>query len=210
MSDLMKVGPDYGGTGTFKPFTATITAAQRVADAHAKYLDCVMRGNVYFLNVSAGAATAYVGAAAGTPLLAVHNPSNSGKMFSFLGAMVGVRVAASAAGVVTFNVWGGPSVIPTGTRTNPTNMLSLALAGSAAAGFVNTGLTSSTALNQLFPVASYYWATAAGAFLASDWIDFGGAIIAIPGNQITLGGTAALTSATYDATLVWEEIPYLT
>lgn len=210
MSDLMKVGPDYGGTGTFKPFTAGITAAQRTIDAHGRYFDTTMRGNVYFANVNGAAATAFTGGAAGTPLVGLYNPANSGKMFSILAASVGIRVSASAAGVATFNLWGGPSVLPTGTRTNPTNMLSLAASGSAAACFVNTAMTSSTAIAQLFPVASYYWATAANANLASNFVDIGGAVIVTPGNLVALGATAALTSATYDASLVWEELPYLT
>jgi glucan biosynthesis protein len=67
MSDLQKVGPDYGGSGTFKPFTADTTGAQRVQDAHARYFEAVRSGNVYALsarNLTLAAGQGYAQAAA--------------------------------------------------------------------------------------------------------------------------------------------------
>lgn len=75
----MKVGADFGGAGTFKPFTATISGAQRVSDTHARYMDAVLAGRVFSQAVTGGAATAYTGGAGGTPLIAVHNPVGSNK-----------------------------------------------------------------------------------------------------------------------------------
>lgn len=209
MSDLMKVGSDWGGSGTFKPFTSSISGAQRVTDAHAKYMDAVMAGRAYYMSVAGGAAVAYVGAAAGTPFLCVHNPANSQKYLSVFMVGVASRVAASAAGTVGFNLWTGASVLPTGTTTPPTNVLTQVAAGSSMRGFSNTALTSSTALNLALPLASYYWATAAGAIIAPTMFDVSGLIVVPPGNQVTLGGTAALTSATYDVAMYWEEVPYM-
>ena len=59
-----------------------------------------------------------------------------------------------------------------------------------------------TAMNRLLP-----WATAAAAFMAPTTFDIAGLVIVVPGNLVALGAAAALTSATWDATLVWEEIP---
>jgi hypothetical protein len=209
MSDLMKVGSDWGLPGTFKPFTSGVSGAQRVTDAHARYLDAVMAGRVFYGTVAGGAATAYTGGAAGTPFIGVHNPANSNKLLVLLGVSVASRVAASAAGTVGFNVWAGPSVLPTGTVTPATNALSLAASGSASRLFLNTALTGSTALALALPLGSYYWATAAGAIIAPTFFDVAGLVVAAPGNQFTFGGTAALTSATYDVAAYWEEIPFM-
>lgn len=209
MSDLQVRGPIYGGSGSPAPFTAGGSGAQRVMDAHGRYMEATFAGRGFTISVAAGAATAYTGGAAGTPLLCVHNPANSGKLISLLAASVGGRVAASAAGTVGFNIWAGPSVLPTGTTTPAVNTLSLAGTGSVARAFINTALTGSTALTNVFPLGTYYWATAAGAFVAPLFFDLTGLITLAPGNQAALGGTAALTSATYDAMLFWEELPYL-
>lgn len=208
MSELQVVGAIDGTPGVSLPFTSGIDGAQRVQDAHGRYFEAMRSGNAFRLSAS-GAATAYTGGAAGTPLLAIHNPANSGKFLNLLIAGIAGRAAASAAGVVGFNLWSGPSVLPTGTVTPPTNTKSLAASGSGAVGFVNTALTGSTALTLALPLAHYYWATAAAAFFGPGLFDIGGAILIAPGNQVALGATAALTSATWDVTLIWEELKNL-
>lgn len=179
-----------------------------VSDAHGRYQEAVVRGNVFFLAASAAAPTAYVGAGGGTPLIAVHNPANSGKYLVMMLASMSLSAAASAAGVVRFGIWVGPSVIPTGTATVPTNALTLVASGGIAKGFVNAALTGSTALSLWGAIGNYYWATAAASNITPAAVaDLGGAIIIAPGNQIAIGASSALTSATWDATLQWEEVP---
>lgn len=209
MSDLQRVGPVFGGVGTAPPFTAGITGAQRVGDAHGRYMDAAMSGRVYQLSAAAAAPTAYVGAAGGTPLLAVHNPTGSNKYIALLAVTAALRAAGSAAGQTGLNVWSGPSVAPTGTRTNPTNVLSLAASGSASLAFVNTALTGSTALTLAMGLFTYYWATAAGAIAAPAFFDIGGLIILAPGNQLAVGLTVVPTSTTLDVSLFYEELPML-
>src|SRR5438105_3338254 len=201
-----QVGPAGATAGTNPPIRQLNDASVGVSDTHGRYQEAVYRGSVYFLNASAAAPTAYVGAAGGTPLLGIMNPLLSTNNLVQLGAMIRNRVAASAAGTVTFNLWAGISANPTGTQTNPVNMLSLNSSGSAARGFVNAALTGSTAIAQVMPLATYYWATAAGAIMTPTFFDVAGMVIIVPGNMVALGATAALTSATWDATLVWEEI----
>ena len=120
--------------------------------------------------------------------------------------------AASAAGTVAASIWFGPSALPTGTRSNPVNLLSHLASGSAAAAFANAALTGSTALTNQVPLSSYYWATAAGAAQVAgpSIIDVGGIVTLLPGNQAAFGFSAALTSATWAAMLTWEELPLLT
>lgn len=201
-----QAGPQVLQDGTTTTVRQGKTGELVVTDAHGRYQEATYRGNVYGLTLAAGAATAYTGAAGGTPLLSIHNPVGSGKNLVLLSVGFASRVAASAAGTVTLQLWSGISVTPTGTLTAPTNMLSQVNSGSVAVAGVNTALTSSTALTHNFPLFTYYWATAAGAFGTPGYFDPAGLFIVTPGTQLNLGATAALTSATYDAHMIWEEI----
>jgi hypothetical protein len=206
MSDLMVRGPLTGGSGSPSPFTASPTGAQRVTDAHARYYEAVMRGNVYFTSIASGSPTAYVGAAGGTPLLAVHNPTGSKRLLVLLAATGLIRVTATGAGTTDLALWAGASVVPTGTQTSPKNALTFA-SGGVGLGFSNAALTSSTALNLALALNGYYWATAAGAYANQGFIDLAGLIVLAPGMQAAIGATVVPTSTTWDASLWWEEVP---
>lgn len=177
-----------------------------VGDAHGRYNETVARGNAYSLSVAAGAATAFTGGAAGTPLLGIYNPTGSGKNLVVLAVGIANRVAASAAGTATFNVFAAVSAAPTGTLTVPRNQLTLQQSGSVALGVVNTAATSTGATNLILPLGSYYWATAAGAINNSVMYEPAGLLVVAPGNFLAFGSSAALTSATWDASLIWEEV----
>lgn len=205
MSDLQIRGPISGGTGSPVPFTAESDGAQRVQDAHARYTATVARGNAYFLSVAAGAPTAYVGAAGGTPLLAVHNPTGSNKALALLCASSVPRVVASAVGHTGIELWAGLSVTPTGTQTTPKSALTFA-SGGVGLGFSNAALTSSTALNFGLALAEYFWGTSVGVSFGSGLVDIGGLIVLMPGMQAAIGATVALTSLTWDVSMFWEEI----
>lgn len=179
---------------------------QLATELMPRYYQNTYRGQKYFVNLTAGAATAFTGGAGGTPLLSIYNPVGSGKNLVLVSVNIANRVAASAVGTVTFNIWGGPSAANTGTLVKPTNLLSLQTAGSVVAASSNAATTSTTAIPQILPVGTYYWATAAGAILAPISFDVAGMIIVAPGNLLALGATAALTSATFDATLIWDEV----
>lgn len=209
MSDAQRIGSVTGTAGAPSPFTAGPTGASRNQDAHGRFSEAVLAGRVYYMSIAAAAGTAYVGAAAGTPLLAIHNPITSGKILQVLGVGFSGRAAATAAGQTGLNLWAGVSVQPTGTATVPRSALTQSLAGSSALGFSNTALTASTALNLAMPLFTYYWATAAGAIMSPAWFDIGALVSAAPGNQIALGLTVIPTSVTADVSLFWEEVPYL-
>lgn len=193
--------------GAVNPLRTDKTGALLTADAHGKYMEAVLRGNAYFLSIASGAPTAYVGAAGGTPLLAVHNPTGSGKALALLAASGLVRVTATAAGTTDLVLWAGSSVLPTGTVTAPRSLLSFAQSGGVGVGFSNAALTGSTALNLVAALNFYYWASAAGAFAANGGlIDLNGLVILTPGMQAALGATVVPTATTWDASLFWEEI----
>lgn len=205
-----KVGPIVAASGTSPTARSGNTGEVVVGDAHGRYYEATVRNNVFALTVSGGAATAFTGGAGGTPFCSIYNPTGSGKNLVLLSASVASRVAASAAGTVAFNIWGGISAANTGTLTTPTNLATLVAAGSVARGSSNAATTSTTAISgngPLYNVGSYYWATAAAAVMAPLQADIAGQIICPPGCLVALGGTAALTSATYDVSLIWEEVP---
>lgn len=181
-----------------------------VSELHGRYYETTYRGNGFLLSVSAAAAiTAYTGGAAGTPMLALFNPAGSGRNAVILKASVGNVVAASAAGTAAFGLYfGTTAAITQATTTTPWSMLTQLQSGSVMTGFRNVALTSSSAANNVIPVASYYWATAAGAALVTGGpIDLEGSLIIPPGSYVALGGSSALTSATWIGSLQWEEVP---
>lgn len=176
-----------------------------------RYAAMTWSGYTYSLTVSAAAAiTAYIGAAAGQPQIAVWNPAGSGKNLWPIAANFGNVVAASAAGTVAWALWYGQTVaITQATLTTPTNQLTLNATGSVAKGFTNVALTASTALTNLVPLGSYYWATAAGAVLVTPSlpIELPGYVCIPPGAMMALGGSAALATATWTGSIVWLELP---
>lgn len=184
---------------------------QIFSELQPRYYEGAYRSSGFLLSVSTAAAlTAYSGGAAGTPMLALYNPVGSGKNAIITKANVSSVVAASAAGTVTFGLYfGTTAAITQATTVTPWNMLTQAQSGSVVTGFRNVALTSGSAASNVIPLGSYYWATAAGAALVSGTIpaDLEGSVIIPPGAYAALGGSAALTSATWIASLQWMEAP---
>lgn len=204
-ANILQLGDTFGQSSPIA--TAGYNGETRVADRHARYQEAVMRGSVFSLGVSTAAAiTAYVGAAAGTPQVAIWNPVGSGVNAVIWLANFGNVVAASGAGSVNWGLWYGvTAAITQATTAAPVSQLSSA-GGSKLTGFTAHALTASTALTNLVSLGSYYWATAAGAFQAPGLTFIDGAVVVPPGSMAALGGSAALTSATWVSSLVWEEV----
>ena len=204
------IGPLSGGAANqYRQLRLANDGSVAGQDSHGRYVEAVYRGGVYSVSVAAAAAiTAYTGGAAGTPQIAVWNPAGSGKNAFLLQASFANVVAASAAGTVTWGIYYGPTAaITQATLTNPVNALTLTT-GSVCKGFTNAALTSSTALTNAMFLGNYYWATAAAAFgSALSVFDLGGSICIPPGSMAALGGTSALTSATWVGQLIYEELP---
>lgn len=181
-----------------------------ISELHGRYYETTYRNNSFLLSVSTAAAvTAYAGAAGGTPMLAIFNPSGSGRNAVLNKVSVGNVVAASAAGTVSFGLFfGNTAAITQATTVTPWNMGTQLQSGSVVTGFRNVALTSGSAANNAIALASYYWATAAGVGLVSNGVfDLEGSVIIPPGSYCALGGSAALTSATWIGSMQWEEVP---
>lgn len=193
--------------GGVNPGRGDTTGAIVVTDGHGKYLETTLRGNAYYLSYPATAApgAAYVGAAGGTPLLAVHNPTGSNKAIALIGVSTAPRILGAAVLDTTLAIWAGASVPPTGTQTSPKNSLTFA-SGGVGLGFVNTALTGSTALNYFCTTNAYFWGTSVGQFHALTYTDMNGILVLMPGMQMAIGSSVAITTVTFEASMIWEEI----
>jgi hypothetical protein len=181
-----------------------------VSELHGRYYETTYRSNSFLLSVSTAAAvTAFAGGAAGTPMLAIFNPAGSGRNAVLNKVSIGNVVAASGAGTVSFALWfGTTATITQATTVTPWNMGTQLQSGSVVTGFRNVALTSGSVASNAIALASYYWATAAGAALVTNGVfDLEGAVIIPPGSYCALGGSAALTSATWIGSMQWEEVP---
>ena len=181
-----------------------------VSELHGRYYETTYRSNSFLLSVSTAAAvTAFAGGAAGTPMLAIFNPAGSGRNAVLNKVSIGNVVAASGAGTVSFALWfGTTATITQATTVTPWNMGTQLQSGSVVTGFRNVALTSGSAASNAIALSSYYWATAAGVGLVSDGVsDIEGGVIIPPGSYCALGGSAALTSATWIGSMQWEEVP---
>ena len=168
------------------------------------------RGQTFCLSAASQTPTAFVGAAGGTPLLAIWNPANTGKNLVLIQAGIGVVAAASAAGLTQFRIYAGATAaITQATTTVPRNLASLAQNGSIATGFVDVALTSSTAMNYLLTMGNYYWGASGGdaSFLSQpNTYNADGCIIVPPAAALAIGAVTIPTSMTNDAWLIWSEV----
>ena len=192
--------------GGVNPARGDSTGSMVVADGHGKYLETTMRGNTYFLSLAAAApGAAYVGAAGGTPLIGVHNPTGSNKALALIGVSTAPRILGAAVLDTTLAIWAGLSVTPTGTQTSPKNALTFA-SGGVGLGFSNTAMTGSTALNYFLTTNAYFWGTSVGQYHALTFTDLNGLLVLMPGMQMAIGSTVAITTVQFEVSLIWEEI----
>ena len=206
MLSELRAGLIKTADGSVNPARGDSTGATVVTDGHGKYLETTMRGNTYFLSLAAAApGAAYVGAAAGTPLLAVHNPTGSNKALALIGVSTSPRILGAAVLDTTLALWAGASVVPTGTQTSPKNALTFA-SGGVGLGFSNTVLTGSTALNYFLTTNAYFWGTSVGQYHALTFTDLNGILVLMPGMQMAIGSTVAITTVQFEASLIWDEI----
>lgn len=229
MSDLMKVGPDWGGTGTFKPFTSGISGGQRTHDAHGRFMDATLAGRVFSTGPAAAVSISNVtftlattGATA-TPIIGVWNPSTNLVNLVIWQAMLAVYMTSPTAMVGPGGfVW----MVATGQVANltlaipPYNRRTLVATGSNAKGLTGVALTGLTAtlatmcasaLNGGSNETAAFTETAVGArssnMTSVENID--GSIIVPPGCVLALMASVTPVVHTALSGLVWEEVPIL-
>lgn len=227
MSDLMKVGSDWGAAGVFKPFTSGISGAQRTTDAHARFMEAALSGRLFSAGMTTTAianatfTTATLGATA-TPIIGVWNPMNSNRNLVILQVRLQVVVTASTATGGGSFMWCtavNQSALSLG--ITPLNRASLAATGSIAKGYANTALTGLSG-NMTVQEASGLTGGVIGNFsmvgtaagfvtppgsATIDHVD--GGIIVPPGGVLALLCTTTPVALSAASSIFWEEVPLL-
>jgi hypothetical protein len=200
MSDLQRVGPSYGGTGTPTPFRADVTGAQAVADAHGRYAEAARRGTLFYAAsqaaqaISVALATAYTG-------LVLSNPLNSKVNLELLN--VGLALSVAPAAIAPLGLIGGQSSTAV-IHTTPVAPGSTILGGPQGYGLTD-GVATIPTPKWLQMLMSGFTAAALPSTSPVD-IDIAGKWVVPPGGFIAIG---ALTAVTGFWSMLWEEVPVL-
>lgn len=223
MSDLMKVGPDWGGTGTFKPFTSSISGSQRVGDAHARFMDANMRYALFSAGSGATALSANTITLinTSTPIVGVYNPiaSTVNLVILQVAAQVYINTLTTPVGcgplVLASSV--GNTAISTGAA--PFNRRTLANSGSQARAFNGgvalTGLTNNLAIIEGADISNTTIIThgtvtaVTGQSSVGGTYNVDGSIVVPPGGVLALYNTTSTTTCSVASRLLWEEVPIL-
>lgn len=174
------------------------------------YYTLLKAGKVFSSALAGANPAAFVGGAAGTPLIGIYNPANSGVDLVLLEAALGIRTTGSAAGTVDFNHWGvnQGGVAVTGTPAAPRNLYSMAQTGSVATAMqnvVNTAALASSLIRPSFSLGAV--TTTAGLNVGLFRDEIKGEIIVAPGSYYAFGSAVALTGASLDVAIMWAEVP---
>lgn len=226
MSDLQVRGPLWGTSGSPAPFTSMPSGAQRISDAHGRFLDAALGGRLFSVGMtltSISNATFTTGTltATCTPIIGLWNPVGSGKYLVVLQARLQLVTTAlstpTGPGGIVWATSTNQSAISTG--ITPLNRLSLAASGSIAKGYANTaltGLSGSLTVQEssgftTYPLNATAAETAAGFMPAApggiDNID--GGFIIPPGGVIALLGTTTPVAISAASSILWEEVAIL-
>jgi len=226
MSELMKVGADWGDAGSFKPRTSGISGGLRILDAHARFFDSTIAGRRFMTGATITAinnatfTTATTGATA-TPVVGLWNPLNSQKYCIIEQAQLAVIMTALAAtgpGGFAWMVSAGNAGITTG--LTPINAGTFLAGGSVAKGFAGQALTGMTGTLVVLRGSGLgggsaenvsFTATAVGmqtqAITQVENID--GSIVVFPGGVLALMATTTPVAHSVVPGLSWEEVPFL-
>lgn len=199
----LQTGPTYNSDGTKSPQRGGKTGEAMVGDAHARYMEAVYRGSVFFAATQNAAFTSSVGITTTTIIgLVLSNPAGSGKNLvplqaSFLPS--GVVVGAMAISMIPF----AQAAYTHTTALTVRNALGGSSGGAVSVTFADQGATvSATPVPERFIFACLSTNTAQPG--AATVIDLGGSLIVPPGCGVAILGTTAITGW---ASMNWEEIP---
>ncbi len=215
---LKRVGAGLIGKSTSGPLRGDLSSALVTQDAHARFQEAVLAGNVYIGSNPAGTAvTTQAGLSVTTPVLTLFNPFNSTVNLVLWSFGAAIQSSPAAATVVMLamnlpNLAGVPTAPVTVTNANITN----ALLGLGQTGTSTTVLTASGNQGQCYRVCTLsatpiafrqsFGVTGASAISGMSLRDaVEGAVIIPPGIAISVQTSAA---ASLVCDFVWEEIPF--
>ena len=223
MSELMKVGPDWGTTGTFKPFTSSPSGSQRVNDAHGRFSDAAMRYALFSAGSGATALSANTITLTNTttPIVGVWNPPASTVNLFILQIAAQVYI-----NTLTTPVGCGPLVLASSVGNTaltlgvaPFNMRTLASSGGQGkaynGGIALTGLTNNLVVFgggdiPSMPIITHGTVTAVTTQVSSGGVyNVDGSIVVPPGGMLALLNTTSTTTVSVASRMMWEEVPIL-
>lgn len=202
--------PARQGNGSTPPAPGGIYGEGLFTKALPDLYTLTKNGLVYSLAVAGINPTAFTGGAAGTPVFGIYNPSNSGRDVVILQARAAVRTPGTAAVSSALNFFMGVQggTAPTGTRTQPTNMLSGVASGASSYCMVNTANTGAVASSLVAASAGITAVVTTATQQVSQLLDnVNGAIIVTQGNYLAYGLAAGLTGGSIDFSLLFAEVP---
>lgn len=224
MSDLQRVGPVTGGSGSAAPFTAGFTGGQRVTDAHGRFNDAaafnrLFTGGMTLTSISNVTFTSGTLGATCTPIIGVWNPATSKVSLSILQAIMGVTMTALQATGGGPYVWAasiGNAALTLGGQ--PINCATLQAGGSAAKFFAGVALTGLTNNLAIIGASSLGGGSASNAaFLATAVAmqtqqagqieNLDGQYTVPPGGVLALLATTTPVAHSAASRLLWEEVP---
>ena len=197
-----RTGPIISSDGAVNPGRVDKLGAVVTTDAHGRYQEATIRGNVFSASnqaaqaVSVALATTYTG-------LCISNPLGNTKNLVMLGCQY--ALTAAPAGIASLHLIAGFSA-----TANVTHTAALAAPG-IQNGLIGTGPNSTAkadssativAPGYLIPLVSGFTAAALPS-MSTGWIDLGGMFIIPPGGWIAIG---ALTAVTGFGGFTWEEV----
>ena len=204
------VGPQAAADGTPTRLRADKTSAQVVTDAHGRFQEAVLRGNVFTLSSKTQTVIAVNDVAPlpanGSPHVGVYNPIGSGKNLVIL--KVGCDTVSGTPGGPMYldisNNTAAPETLVTSTPA--VNNLTFLPQGSVARTLAHpsppSGIALTTTLRPLCGQAAI--AAGAGNYSCEDITD--GSIIVVPGNFIGVSAHATGTSHVLSCYMIWEEV----
>ena len=207
---LGRVGPGYGADGTNNNPRLTKDLGVATQSLHGNYYEGTYRGNVWTLSTAVGgvtvAAANVIAASAGSPIVGVFNPVNSGKNLVIIRASSTWASGTAGAGGL---VWGiiPPNAAVTATGGNGAiNNATFTTGGSVAKTFTGSALTGA-GVSTLF---RFLGGPTTGALAANGSPtvneETAGDIICPPGAVVGLFAAAAGTSPIVMASMTWEEV----
>lgn len=224
MSDLQVRGIQIGSSGSAVPFTAGITGAQRVSDAHGRFWDAafynrLFSGGAGLIAINNATFTIATLGATATPIIGLYNPLSSTVFASVLQATLATIMTALQAtgpGGYQWAVSTGNNALTLG--SGGFNRKILAQSGSYCrnmSGVALTGLTNNLVAMQgsaLGGGSSYNAAllgTAAGfqTQQVTSVENFEGGLMVPPGGVLALLATTTPVAHSVVPSILWEELP---
>ena len=200
-----RVGPAFGQDGVQEPPRLGRTLEVVVGQAHGRYQEANLRGNVFCAANTAAQATSTASSTATGLILT--NPVGSGVILSILDCAVGVSAVVPA--VFTVGLFSGGPVSTTAVTQTVAITPRNAMIGN---GKVGAGLAASSAT---LPASPVHIRT----LLCSTWITGGtstsmefakdeisGAIALLPGTNVSIQSVVGTQSCI--SSITWEELPY--